>query len=359
MKNKRTIWLFILILLLLTGGGISFAGQFPDTGQTTCYDAAGNVIPCPQPGEAFYGQDAQCAGPARSYIKLGENGVQLPDTATQAGGWIMIKDNVTGLVWEIKTDDESIHDRDNTYNWYDSSNLFIVTLNAQNFGGYSDWRMPTVKELSSLVNSGTYDPAIDTAWFPHTRWSRYWSSTPDAGNVSKAWRVEFGSGYVYSLGDKYDCYSVRAVRGESLSSSGCLVDNGDGTVTNTETGLMWQKATAPGEYTWQEALAYAAGLTLGGYSDWRLPNRNEQQTLIDYSRYDPAIDPLLQEDTETNYWLSTTDAYSTDDAWSVYFYTGAVSSSEKSQSSCVRAVRDWNPSKAMPWIPLLLLKNPE
>lgn len=114
-----------------------------------------------------------------------KNGTVLPDTATQASWWIMTRDNVTGLIWEIKTDDGSIHDKDNWYTWYDSDPAtnggdpgtpgvgtdtedFIDALNGTDFGGYSDWRMPTVKEVSSLVNSGTHSPAIDTTWFPHT-----------------------------------------------------------------------------------------------------------------------------------------------------------------------------------------------
>ena len=120
-----------------------------------------------------------------------------------------------------------------------------------------------------------------------------------------------------------------------------LVDNGDGTVTDTQTGLMWQKATAPGTYNWQAALAYAEGLTLGGHSDWRLPDRNELQTLVDYSRYNPAIDPLLASNTVSSpYWSSTTYANDTNNAWRVYFSSGYVHYyGNKSNSYYVRAVR--------------------
>ena len=124
-------------------------------------------------------------------------------------------------------------------------------------------------------------------------------------------------------------------------ATAALVDNGDETVTDTETGLIWQKATALGTYTWQQALAYAEGLSIGGHSDWRLPNRNELQTLVDYSRYNPAIDPLLEADTMlSSYWSSTTFAYYTYHAWSVGFnYAGYVFNHDKSNSYYVRAVR--------------------
>lgn len=119
-----------------------------------------------------------------------------------------------------------------------------------------------------------------------------------------------------------------------------LVDNNDGTVTDTETGLMWQKGTAPGTYTWQQALAYAEELTLAGHSDWRLPNRNELQTLVDYSRYNPAIDPILEVSAVLPfYWSSTSNAYHMGNAWFVYFDDGYVYYDKKSEKYYVRVVR--------------------
>ena len=126
----------------------------------------------------------------------------------------------------------------------------------------------------------------------------------------------------------------------SSVASAALVDNGDGTVTDTGSGLMWQKATAPVTYTWQNALSYCENLSLAGYSDWRLPNRNELQSLADYSRYNPAIDPLLVLHTvSSSYWSSTTYAGSTGGAWRVYFYDGHDGGGSKSSSYYVRAVR--------------------
>ncbi len=121
-----------------------------------------------------------------------------------------------------------------------------------------------------------------------------------------------------------------------------LVDNENGTITDTETGLMWQKETAPEIYNWQEALAYVEGLVLpsGGYSDWRLPNRNELQTLVDYSNFDPAIDPLLRGSTESSpYWSSTTNVNKSACAWRVDFYEGLVDSWNKPIKHHLRAVR--------------------
>lgn len=95
--------------------------QWPDTGQTQCYDHEGNQISCPSSGEYNYAQDAQYQGIARSYTKLDDQGGDLPDTATS---WAMVRDNVTGLIWEVKTVDGSIKtteclssDVETIFNW--------------------------------------------------------------------------------------------------------------------------------------------------------------------------------------------------------------------------------------------------
>jgi len=76
------------------------------------------------------------------------------------------------------------------------------------------------------------------------------------------------------------------------------IDNGKGgllneIITDTKTGLMWQKETAPRTYTWQEAVEYCKNLTLAGYDDWRLPTIEELFSIVDYERFRPAIDPVL------------------------------------------------------------------
>lgn len=150
----------------------------------------------------------------------------------------------------------------------------------------------------------------------------------------------------FALGDvmrKIILFSLLLAFLSSGVSTAALVDNFDETVTDTTTGLMWQKATAPGTYTWQQALAYAQGLSLAGQTDWRLPNRNELQSLVDYSRTNPSIDPLLIPNTVScAYWSSTTYtnyALNTDLAWLVHFYHGFIVSVGKSSGYYVRAVR--------------------
>ena len=124
-----------------------------------------------------------------------------------------------------------------------------------------------------------------------------------------------------------------------------LIDNGDGTVTDTETGLMWQQGEA-GAMDWEAAITYCENLVLpvGGYDDWRLPNRNELQSLVDYSRHNPAIDrTYFPGDMSSSYWSSTTKVDLDDTGGSAYFvgfYSGGVDGyGGKSGSYYVRAVR--------------------
>ena len=126
------------------------------------------------------------------------------------------------------------------------------------------------------------------------------------------------------------------------SAQAGYINHGDGTVTDTSTGLMWQRATASGAYTWKQALAYCEGSTLAGYHDWRLPDRNELQSLVDYSiAYPgPTINTVYFPDTVASvYWSSTTNASYSNDAWYVNFYDGDIYGYSKTNSYYVRAVR--------------------
>ena len=228
-KVMATAWIFWGLIFV---GSPVFAGPVPDTGQTTCYDDNGNVITCPGPGQRFYGQDANYSINSPSYTKLDSNGNALP---VSASSWAMVRDNVTGLVWEVKQDKDGVqnyddpHDANNSYRWYDpnpatnggdpgtpydgtDTDDFINALNDVHFGGYSDWRMPNRKDLRSIVDYERYNPAINTVYFPNTLASGYWSSTTNACYTGHAWHMNFSSGYDGSNYKSYGHY-VRAVRG--------------------------------------------------------------------------------------------------------------------------------------------------
>jgi hypothetical protein len=357
---------FILLLVVFMSFSLNVvAAPVPDTGQAECYSVNGNVTICPSPGQALYGQDANNTINPMSYTKLDANGNALPDSASS---WGMVKDNVTGLIWEMKTnkdgkaDYSNFHDADNTYSWYDSEN-FIKSLNNARYGGFSDWRLPTVKELTYIINYNiSYPgPTINTDYFPNTASSFYWSSTTSAYVMKNAWGVSFYLGSD-SSGYKSSSYYVRAVRGEQsgllgnlvigsfdtwgsesigdTAAAGSYTDNGNGTVTDTSTGLMWRQAGSSNTMTWEQALAYCEDMDFAGYTDWRLPTIKELRSLVDYSQYDPAINATYFPSTASSfYWSSTTFANYTYYAWGVPFNYGHDYYSYKKHSHYARAVR--------------------
>jgi len=335
-------WVFFL--LSVGAGNFSHAAaESPDSTDAHAGSAPANGTPLPDTGQtqsytSTFGEDSDYLINPPSYTKLNANGDDLPDTATS---WVMVRDNVTQLIWEVKTDDGSIHDRDKTYTWQNAQDVFIAAVNAEAFGGHSDWRMPTIKELAFITDLGRYSPAINTDYFPNTLLSWpyvYWSSTTYAYYSDYAWRVYFYYGYEHRY-FKSDSYHARAVRGGQAGSLDHLVINGDGTVTDTITGFMWQQGT-DGLMTWEAGISYCEALSLAGYDDWRLPNRRELHSIVDYSRYNPAIDTAVFPGTvSSGYCSSTTYAARTDLAWKVYFDHGGNVSILKSGSHYVRAVR--------------------
>ena len=320
--------------------------KWPDTGQIDSYTDT-------------VGEDSDYTINPPSYTKLGVNGVVLLDGAAIESGWIMTRDNVTGLIWEVKTDDGSIHDKNNKYTWCDSNidnpgtcgegtdtEDFIHKLNSESFGGFDDWRLPTIKELSSIAKTGRHSPTINTHFFPNIGLlpDYYWSSTSYTNNYH-VWQVYFYNFGFISTKPKSNQGYVFAVRGPK-SNEPALIDNGD-TVTDTKTGLMWLKESH-GTVDWEAAINYCETLSSANHDDWRLPNRNELQSLVDYSKSKPAIDTALFPDTHSsNYWSSTTQAFLTTQAWFVNFDSGLLDYYDKSDtfySYYVRPVRGGLPA---------------
>ena len=125
--------------------------------------------------------------------------------------------------------------------------------------------------------------------------------------------------------------------------AGDFTDNGDGTVTDDNTGLMWQKEDDDTRRNWEAAISYCEdNLSLGGYTDWRLPNIKELESITDYTLYDPAIDTNFFPGTYSRYWSSTTYAYNSSYAWKVTSSLGSVSYDGKMADDFyyVRCVRE-------------------
>lgn len=265
-----------------------------------------------------------------------------PHSYTDLGNGI-VRDNVTGLEWMKAT-------APGHYDWLQALE-YVDELNDTETFGYTDWRLPTIEELSSLVDAGRYSLAIDPV-FDDTVAAYYWSSTTTASNTDGAWGVYFGPGYV-GYGLKRGLSYVRAVRGGSYGPFGDYVENSDGTITDNSTGLMWQRCTSGQDWDeendtctgsaatmhWFAASEYVDNLNNSiylGYADWRLPTKNELQTLVDYSTYNPATAFL---DTGAAVYWSSTDAQLTGSAWDVNFNSGFVNYESKGNYYYVRAVR--------------------
>ncbi len=237
------------------------------TGQSSCYDDAGEEITCPLEGESFYGQDANFAeGEPMSYTDNGDG---------------TITDGHTGLTWQQVPSDAS-------FTWQEA----VDYVDGLELGGHDDWRLPSAKELWSIADFSSSWPYLDTDYFSLasgevTKDEQYWTSTTYVGTTVEGgddavFGVNAVTGHIKAyaaeasgpIGGNY----VRAVRGTAYGEN-AFADNGDGTVTDEATGLMWAQSDDGVELDWEDALAYADDSDLGGHSDWRLPNVKELQSI--------------------------------------------------------------------------------
>ena len=287
-----------------------------DTGQLACYDDHDELVTCPAEGESFYGQDSQHDGHQSSYTENGDG---------------TVTDNVTGLMWQQTPDTDGDGDIDAADKLsYDDA---VAGANTFDLGGYSDWRLPTIKELYSLIDFGGVDPSgyegtdtsglipfIDTAYFDFAYGdtdageriidAQYASSNLYvATTAGDGGRTLFGvnfadgriKGYGLSLFGSEKTFFVIYVRGNTGYGLNDVEDNGDGTITDYATELMWSQDDSGSGLNWEDALAWVEDKNAEnylGYSDWRLPNAKELQSIVDYTRSpdttgSAAIDPLF------------------------------------------------------------------
>lgn len=331
MKTFISILATVLVLGPAAAGlGAAQTYTIVDTGQTKCYDNHKEIAP-PKPGEPFYGQDAQFQHHPASYT-LGSDG-------------LTVFDNNTGLTWQ--------HSPNTAKLTAAQAQELPAKLNAARFAGYSDWRLPSIKELYSLFDASGIDPSgprdmdpsslkpfIDTKFFKFAYGSRgagerlidsQWAtSTLYAANARQMFGVNFADGRIKGYpttmpgrGDKK--FFVLCVRGNPVYGKNDFHDNKDGTVTDRATGLTWAKADSGKGMNWKDALAWAQKMNEEkylGHNDWRLPSVKELESIVDYSRspdttLSAAIDPVFNSSSIVNengqtdfpfYWTSTTHA---------------------------------------------------
>ena len=210
----------------LNDTGIDWYGDYLAGNKSNCSSDPSAPQDCHQGRDATNDDDSD-GHAGFSFTKLDRNGNILGASAT---AWSCVRDNVTGLVWEVKTDDGGIHDKDNTYRWggisaigydsdsregeyYDDWDALVNGANNNKLCGYEDWRVPNINELAGIADLSRYDPAIDTNYFPNTKSSTYWSASPKASNYDEACEVYFNSGSdSCSYSDRDEESYVRLVR---------------------------------------------------------------------------------------------------------------------------------------------------
>lgn len=229
----------------VNGTGITWGANFPSGNNPTCTGEAIDQQDCFSGREITHNDDSDGRA-GFTFTKVDEQGIELDGSATD---WQCVQDNVTGLMWEIKTGgndiigDEGINDADDRHTWYNSdpdsngggsgalnsqaaschaydsedpqsycnNQAFVARMNDVAWCGYADWRLPTRKELLSIIDYGNARPMIDTDYFPET--GRFiWSSTPLALGNSSAWGVNFDYGNSFSI-SKQNARQIRLVRG--------------------------------------------------------------------------------------------------------------------------------------------------
>ena len=261
-----------------------------DTGQEKCYANEGELSPCPNVGEEFYGQDGSYAGTPMSFT----------DNANGT-----VSDNVTGLVWAKCSAGQEPADCSGfgaALEWQEA-----VDYCAQNVDGLpgDGWRLPSRLELLSMTDFEK-PHCLDKSVFGGEVVAGYWSSTT-GGTPTSACGVSFGtcaSGCAYQKEDFQTFF--RCVRGQP-TSSGDFEDVGDGTVRDHATNLQWQKGVSPENLNWSNALDYCEGLDLAGYADWRLPNAKDAASLVDFTP--PlwnAAEEFFGTEPKGGFWTATT-----------------------------------------------------
>jgi len=303
-----------------------------DTGQSDCYNSSGNLISCIDSG-----QDAAYSGNQPSYTNNSDG---------------TITDNVTGLVWQSTPDINGDGSIDSTDKLSQSNALSYCSSLSQ--GNQTDWRLPTIKQMYSLINFDGEDvsdisgeetsnlvPFIDTNYFTFAYGDtsvgeriidvQYATSTLyiSPAVITTMFGVNLADGrikgYGTTINNSEKTFFVQCVRGFEDYGINYFIDNGDQTVSDAASDLMWEQNDSQTSMNWDNAIKYCENISTAGYSDWRLPNAKELQSIVDYTRSpdssnSAAIDPLFNATSITNeagqtdwgyYWTNTTHLKST------------------------------------------------
>jgi len=245
-----------------------------------------------------------------------------------------VTDLITGLIWQQLEGGEMT---------WENAQIYAQNLNLC---GFTDWRLPESQELFNLVDHSTFNPALNATFFPKTAAEYWWTVEPRADDASHVWVVNAGGGIgahpkneTISAGGSRR-FHVRCVRGAvAVMATSRFIDHGDGTVTDQLTGLTWSQVETD-VMTWEAALTFSENLSLGGLSDWRLPNIKELRSISDDAYYKPSLLKIYFPNAQSGkYWSSTSEANQSSRAWYVDFTYGLVSYEDKLSRLPIRCVR--------------------
>jgi hypothetical protein len=289
--------------------------RLPDTGQTNRYTTS------------VAGVDADYTINAPGFVNNGDG------TTT---------DMQTGLTWQRVDGGEMT---------WTNALAYAVTNTLGNVPA-GTWRLPTIHEFASIMVYHRENPALDTNHFLSGggfNAEYWWSRDRLVTDPTRIWCANAGGGVgpkpqteTISAGGSLR-YHTRLVRGPTAPTNSPIhhfLNQGNGTITDLDTGLTWQQGESPLAMDWTNALLHAEGLTLAGFTDWRLPNIKELESLNDEMLASPSLDTnFLPGAKSARYWSSTTQNNRVTNAWFAEFITGITSQNAKASSNWVRAVR--------------------
>jgi hypothetical protein len=311
----------------LTAASLALAGVFVstpcaakgyalnDTGELMCEVNGQLTTSCAGTGtDAAYGRDVKYPSNGNglagfNFTKLAADGTVLKKSATQ---WACVKDNVNGLVWENKTSDGGIHDVNRQFNYTNAPiSALVDASNQAALCGFSDWRVPSRRELVSIFS---YDPTdhgrdgfIDNTFFNPTVFGYYWTSSQynRLPRELSYWTVDFKSGFNlegHYTGDSNNLNYARIVRSKSNYGVNAFEASGDEVIDHA-TKLVWKRCTEGQQwsgttclgttlwFTMADALARANALAAATGQNWRVPNVKELDSIVDIDKKAaPAID---------------------------------------------------------------------
>ena len=294
------------------------------TGQTSCYNASSSMMCQTNPAGTddtynFYGQDAQHTDKCTEQSFTASSDV--------------IKDNNTGLVWEISPSTDS-------YTWNDRE-THCNELNSSNYGGKSNWRVPNPFELLTIVDNSKFGPAVNSNFtgIPADNVGILWTSKQVMQSDFYAYYFQSFNGYE-AYTSKTDPHKVLCVSGNEMPGGVLTTQTlqDDVIVRDSTTDFMWQKEYVT-DLTWQQALQYCEELTYAGYYGWRLPNKNELASLINHDKSWGHTHSDFPDMPDDYFWSSTTYASDKSEAWTTEFSTGKVQAKSKTETYNVRCVR--------------------